>query len=161
MSDNYYSNRTKQCYPVIFLPRKVGFIWFCYSRAPLILNQNFVEIPYIKWIKRTNRRYENTDGTSYADGTNLITLIKSTFEQLEFWMIYELEIKIYNKLEYFRKSSICARVIFFYLFTTLRNQAWDLQLYLKRDSSTGVFLWILQIFKNTFFYRTPRVVLST
>ena len=87
--------------------------------------------------------------------------IKSTFEQLEFWMIYELEIKIYNKLEYFRKSSICARVIFFYSFTTLRSQAWDLQLYLKRDSSTGVFLWILQIFKNTFFYRTPRVVLST
>ena len=31
----------------------------------------------------------------------------------------------------------------------------DLQLYLKRDSGTGVFLWILRNFQEHFFYRTP------
>ena len=31
---------------------------------------------------------------------------------------------------------------------------------LKRDSSTGVFLWNLQNFKSTFFYRTPPVATS-
>ena len=33
--------------------------------------------------------------------------------------------------------------------------AQGLQLYWKRDSSTGVFLWFLQISKNTFSYRRP------
>ena len=28
---------------------------------------------------------------------------------------------------------------------------------LKRDSNTGVFLWNCDIFKNSFFYRTPSV----
>ena len=33
-------------------------------------------------------------------------------------------------------------------------------LYEEADSGTGVFLWILQISKNTFFYRTPLVAAS-
>ena len=33
-------------------------------------------------------------------------------------------------------------------------------LYEEADSGTGVFLWILQISKNTFFYRTPLVATS-
>ena len=31
---------------------------------------------------------------------------------------------------------------------------------LKKDSGTGVFMWILKNFQNTFFYRTPPVVAS-
>ena len=31
---------------------------------------------------------------------------------------------------------------------------------LKRDSKTRIFLWMLQIFKNDFFYRTPLVAAS-
>ena len=34
-------------------------------------------------------------------------------------------------------------------------QAWGLQRYRKRDSGTGVFLWILQNFQEHLFYRTP------
>ena len=33
----------------------------------------------------------------------------------------------------------------------IRLQAWGLQLYWKRDSDTGVFLWICEISKKTFF----------
>ena len=35
------------------------------------------------------------------------------------------------------------------------NPSLSLQLYLKRDSGTGLFLWILQNFKEHIFYRTP------
>ena len=35
-------------------------------------------------------------------------------------------------------------------------QAWGLQRYRKRDSSTGVFLWILQNFQEHLFRRTPQ-----
>ena len=33
--------------------------------------------------------------------------------------------------------------------------AWGLQLYLKKDSDTGIFLWILRNFWEQLFYRTP------
>ena len=33
-------------------------------------------------------------------------------------------------------------------------------LYLKRDSGTGVFLWIGEIYKNIFFYKTPLMAAS-
>ena len=36
----------------------------------------------------------------------------------------------------------------------------SLQLYWKRDSSAGVFLWILPKFLNTFSYRTPPIAAS-
>ena len=36
----------------------------------------------------------------------------------------------------------------------------DLQLYLKRGSYTGAFLWILRIFLEHFFYRKPPVAAS-
>ena len=35
------------------------------------------------------------------------------------------------------------------------SQNWGLQLYKKRDSGTGVFLWILWNFQEHLFYRTP------
>ena len=38
--------------------------------------------------------------------------------------------------------------------------AWGLQLYLKRGSGTGIFLWIFQIFKNTFFTELFRTTVS-
>ena len=37
----------------------------------------------------------------------------------------------------------------------IKLQAWDLQLYKKSDSGTGVFLWILRNFWAHPFYRTP------
>ena len=37
----------------------------------------------------------------------------------------------------------------------IRLQASGLQLYLKRDSGTGAFLWILRNFQEHVFYRTP------
>ena len=42
---------------------------------------------------------------------------------------------------------------------TGKHLCWSLFL-IKRDSNTGVFPWILQIFKNSFFYRTPPVAAS-
>ena len=49
----------------------------------------------------------------------------------------------------------CARVSFL-----IKLQAWGLQLYQKRDSGAGVFLWILSNFQQHFFYRTPPVTAS-
>ena len=42
----------------------------------------------------------------------------------------------------------------------IKLQAWGLQLYWKRDSGTGVFLWILRNFYEHFLYRTPPVAAS-
>ena len=43
----------------------------------------------------------------------------------------------------------------------IKRHTWRPVTLLKRDSSTGVFLWNLcEIFKNTFFYRTPLVAAS-
>ena len=57
-------------------------------------------------------------------------------------------------LEISQKSleSTCARATFL-----IRFQASGLQLYLKRESGTGVFLWILLNSKNIFLHRTPPV----
>ena len=39
-----------------------------------------------------------------------------------------------------------------------RKRLWfNVQLYSERGFGTGVFLWICEIFKDTFFYRTPPV----
>ena len=48
------------------------------------------------------------------------------------------------------QENTCARDSF-----VIKLQACDLQPYYKRVSDTGVFLWILQNSKNTYFYRTP------
>ena len=37
----------------------------------------------------------------------------------------------------------------------IKLQTWGLQLYLIRDSGTGVFLWILRNFSEQLFHRTP------
>ena len=42
----------------------------------------------------------------------------------------------------------------------IKLQAWKTATLLKRDSNTCVFLWILQIFRNSLFYRTPAVAAS-
>ena len=42
------------------------------------------------------------------------------------------------------------------IFFLIKLNSADLQLHEKRDSSAGVFLWILQIRKNTFFSKTTR-----
>ena len=39
----------------------------------------------------------------------------------------------------------------------IKFQAWRTAILLKRDSNAGVFLRILRIFNNSFFYRTPQV----
>ena len=44
----------------------------------------------------------------------------------------------------------CAKVPFL-----IKLQVWNLQLYYKRDFGTGVFLWVLQRFKEHLFSRTP------
>ena len=50
---------------------------------------------------------------------------------------------------------------------TRKHMCWSLFLVkmqpttlLKRDSNTGVFLWILEIFETSLFYRTPSVAVS-
>ena len=48
------------------------------------------------------------------------------------------------------QKNTCARISFL-----IRLQTLGLQLYLKRDSATGVFLWILCNFQERFFHRTP------
>ena len=49
----------------------------------------------------------------------------------------------------------CVRVSFL-----IKLQTSGLQIYLKRDSDTGVFLCILQIFKNTFFVEHLQAIAS-
>ena len=51
-------------------------------------------------------------------------------------------------------------LLFLIKLQALRLQAVRLQLYLKRDSGTGVFLWIFKIFKNTFFTEHLRTTVS-
>ena len=51
-------------------------------------------------------------------------------------------------------------LLFLIKLQALRLQAVRLQLYLKRDSGTGVFLWIFEIFKNTFFTEHLRTTVS-
>ena len=48
------------------------------------------------------------------------------------------------------QKNTCARVSFL-----MKLQTWVLQLYLKRDSGTGFFLWILRNLYAHLFYRTP------
>ena len=52
------------------------------------------------------------------------------------------------------QENSCARVSFLML------QTWGLQFHLKRDSFIDAFLWICEISKNTFSYRTPPVAAS-
>ena len=58
--------------------------------------------------------------------------------------------KMFLKISQYSQENTCARVSF-----SLKLQASGLKLYLKRDSSTGVFLWIFQNFQKHFFSRTP------
>ena len=53
------------------------------------------------------------------------------------------------------QENTCVEVSFF-----IKLQAKSLQLYLKMDSNTGVFLLILQSFKNTFFREHVRATAS-
>ena len=47
--------------------------------------------------------------------------------------------KVLSEISQNSQENACARVSFL-----IKLLAWGLQLYYKRDSSTGVFLWILQ-----------------
>ena len=49
--------------------------------------------------------------------------------------------KVFLDISQNSQENTCARVSF-----SIKLQALDLQLYLKRDSGTGVFLWVLQNF---------------
>ena len=55
--------------------------------------------------------------------------------------------KLFSKISLNSQENTCARVSFL-----IKLQ---LQLYWKRDSGTGVFLWILRNFKEHLLYRTP------
>ena len=49
--------------------------------------------------------------------------------------------KVSLKISQNPQENTCVRIFFL-----IKLQAWSMQLYLKIDSVTGVFLWILQIF---------------
>ena len=49
--------------------------------------------------------------------------------------------EVFSEISQHSQENTCARVSFL-----IKLQAWGLQLYQKRDSGTGVFLWILQSF---------------
>ena len=53
------------------------------------------------------------------------------------------------------QENTCARASFL-----IKMQAWDLQLYLKRDSGTGAFLWILWNFLGITFTEHLRAPVS-
>ena len=46
--------------------------------------------------------------------------------------------KVFLKISQNSQENTCTKVFF-----SIKLQAWDLQLYQKRDSGTGLFLWIL------------------
>ena len=60
--------------------------------------------------------------------------------------------KMFLEISQNSQEITCARASFL-------KEAWGLQLYLKRDSGTGVFQWILRNFEHLF-YRTPLVAVS-
>ena len=62
---------------------------------------------------------------------------------------------VFLKISQNLQENTCTTVSFL-----IKLQASDLQLYQKRDSGTGVFLWILQNFQEHLFYRTPLVAAS-
>ena len=64
-------------------------------------------------------------------------------------------IKVFLKFLQNSQENSCTRVSFL-----IKLQTWGLQLYYKRDSSTGVSCEICEIFKNTFFYTALLVVAS-
>ena len=61
--------------------------------------------------------------------------------------------KVFLKISQNSRENTCARDSSLIKLQPL--QAWGLQLYKKRDSGLGVFLWILWNFQEHFFYRTP------
>ena len=63
--------------------------------------------------------------------------------------------KVLLKISQISQEITCARVSFF-----IKLQASGLHFYQKKESGTGLFLWILQNFQNNFFHRTPPVAAS-
>ena len=57
---------------------------------------------------------------------------------------------VFLKISQNSKENTCVGVSFL-----ITLQVSGLQLYLKRDSDTDVFLWILRNFQEYLFYRTP------
>ena len=58
--------------------------------------------------------------------------------------------KVFLKISQNSQKNACAGFSFL-----IKLQIWELQLYSKRDSGTGVSLWILWNFEEHLFYRTP------
>ena len=63
--------------------------------------------------------------------------------------------KVFLEISQNSQENTCVRVS-----SLIKLKALGLQLYLKRDSETGVFLQILQISKNALSYRTTPVAAS-
>ena len=89
---------------------------------------------------------KNKDDPCIQFPADLVTFIEKILnEKLHFMcsIITKLELKTTCRS---RTIYICARVSFL-----IKLQVSGLQLYWKRGSGTGIFLWILRNFKNTFF----------
>ena len=60
--------------------------------------------------------------------------------------------KVFLKIPKNSQENTCGRVS-----SLIKLQTWGLQLYQKRGSDRGVFLWIFRNFEKHMFYRTPPV----
>ena len=79
--------------------------------------------------------------------TMIMIILKLVYTEAATWGV--LSKKVLLKILQNSQENTCARLSF-----SIKLQALFLQLYGKRDSGTGVFLWILRNFKKHLFYRT-------
>ena len=86
---------------------------------------------------------------------NFVHYIAKTFFILEFWNKHFSCVSVKFLKTYYALSS---RSQVFLKIGVLRT--WRTSTLLKRDSNTGVFLWILRNFKKQLFHRTPPLAAS-
>ena len=62
---------------------------------------------------------------------------------------------VFLKLRQYLQENVCVRISFL-----IKSRPWRPGTLLKRDSNTGALLKYCEIFKNSFFYRTPLMAAS-
>ena len=85
---------------------------------------------------------------------NLLSKFSNLFRQKQPTEAFFIK-KVFLEISQNSQENICARVSFL-----IKLQVSGLQLYWKRGSGTGIFLWILRNFKNTFLTKHHLVTFS-
>ena len=131
------------------------------TNAPFIMTKNiftlrkFLQISHSKIVSNWSLR---TVSESYLGACQ-------TFMMELFLMIFKEKYIIIVAWQYPKYAFEFENVFFVFMLILIcifrSSRKISTQLYEKRDSDTGVFLWILQIFMNTLSWGTPLVASST